>query len=99
MFNNKIIDKYSNYNNYVIGKSLGAKIYEVKEDRLLRLIQSFRYLLKKPYLRFMWIKSKNEAVFVLYDGDKRLTGLITMNEADALIREYTFNQKTKTTNA
>lgn len=98
MFGNKIIDKYSNYYYYVIGNSLGTRMYEVEEDRLLSLIQSFRDILKKPYLRFMWMTKKNEAVFVLYDGDERLTGLVTMSEAETLIRENKIkpNSKTKT---
>ena len=87
-----IIDKYSNYNYYIIGAS-GTSIpaYKVEEVRLLKVVKACMDMLKKPYIRFMYT-DRQEPVCTVYDGDNRVTKLIPLTEVEQMIKEGAFHK-------
>jgi len=88
--NKNIIKKYSNYLMYAVLRQ--SKQRPIEEERLLRIIQGLRDRLGKPYLRFMSVSGEGEACAVVYDGDKRVTKLITASKIEQMITNNEFKQ-------
>ena len=86
MFLPKQLDKYTNYNSYIVGKRLDS-VHEVEHKRLCALIGKLRTKLKNPYIRFMWMTQEgvNEPLCVVYSDSKkneRLTKLVPFSVAE-----------------
>lgn len=86
MFLPKQLEKFTNYNSYIIGHSLGS-VHEVDHMRLSSFIGKLHKKFKNPYIRFMWVTQDgvNEAVCVVYSDHKkneRLTKLVPFSEAE-----------------
>ena len=92
MISNKIIKRYSNYNEYKLAGWNMKDCKDVDEDRLLRVIQSCRDLLKKPYLRFMLFSGFTDAPCVVYNGEERVTKLIPLSDVEQMIKEGKFHK-------
>ena len=98
IYKDKRIDKYSNYNGYVLAAWRNKPMaVEVSEERLIKTINSCITLLKNPYLRFMYVSKKgggryDEAMCVLYDGKNRLTRLVSISEIERMIEEKNFHE-------
>lgn len=82
---NKMFDKFTNYNAYYVANRAASK--EVDETRLAKIIQALRDLLKKPYIRFMWLADAVEASCIVYDGSERVTKLVPISEIEKMIEE------------
>lgn len=88
-----IIDKYSNYNSFIVGAD-GTNIVapKIEEERLRNIIESCIIMLKKPWLRFMYASDAIEAYCVVYDGEERVTKLISISEVEKMIEEGSFHK-------
>lgn len=90
IYPNKIIDKYSNYNVYFLGS--GSMGHSIEEERLLKVIEACRDLLKKPYIRFIYASRFDEAAGVVYDGSERVTKLVSLSDIEKMIEERKFHK-------
>ena len=86
MFLPKQLEKFTNYNSYIVGHSL-CGVHEVESKQLCSLIGRLRERFKNPYIRFMWMTQEgvNEALCVVYSDIKkneRLTKLVPFSEAE-----------------
>ena len=90
MFNDKIIDKFSNYWYYFVGSTNQRR--EVDEGRLRKIIGDLRNLLQKPYLQFIYASNKPEAVCFVIEKGKRLTKLVTLSQVEEMIAEGNFDK-------
>jgi hypothetical protein len=89
--NNKIISKFSNYNEYVIcGITLGAK--KLEEQRLMNAIESCRKMLKKPYIRFILHSLSEEPECFVYDNGEKVTRLLPISQIEQMIEEGKFHK-------
>lgn len=86
----KIIKKFSNYHLYSILQQ--SKKRPISEERLMKLIQGLRDRLGKPYLRFMTVTGEGEACAVVYDGDKHVTKLVTVDKIEQMIKDNKFTK-------
>lgn len=79
----KVVDKYTNYNYYIVGNSSAKK---VEKDRLLSLIGRMMKSKdhKSPYLRFMYVSGQEEAVCIVMDGKERLSKIIPFSDAEKM---------------
>ena len=89
MFLPRQLDKYTNYNGYIVEKRLSC-VHEVEHTRICNLIKKLCCKYKNPYVRFMWMTKEgvNEALCVVYSDYKkneRLTKLIPFSEAEKII--------------
>lgn len=77
------IDVYTNYNVYRVAKQSS---HEIDRERLERIIERCKEkYTEKPYIRFMWVASAEEAMCVLYNGKERATKLIPISELEKQI--------------
>ena len=88
MFLPKQLEKYTNYNSYIVEKRLDC-VHEVENKRLCSLIGKLREKFKNPYIRFMWMKQEgaDEALCVVYSDIKkneRLTKLVPFSVASEI---------------
>ena len=88
MFLPKQLEKYTNYNSYIVMRALNGA-HEVDHMRLCTLIGKLRERFKNPYIRFMMITREgvNEALCVVYSDfkkDERLTKLIPFSAAETV---------------
>lgn len=86
MFIPKQLEKYTNYNSYIVEKRLDC-VHEVDKMQICILISKLRKKFKNPYIRFMWMTQEgvNEAVCVVYSDYKkneRLTKLVPFSTAE-----------------
>jgi len=86
MFIPKQLEKYTNYNSYIVEKRLDC-VHEVETKRLCSLIGKLREKFKNPYIRFMWMTQEgvSEALCVVYSDYKkseRLTKLVPFSIAE-----------------
>lgn len=88
-----IIDKYSNYNPYIVGAD-GTNIVapKIEEERLQNIIESCVKILKKPWIRFMYASDAIEAHCIVYDGENRVTKLISISEVEKMIGKGAFHK-------
>ena len=88
----KIFDKYTNYNVYLIGGKVGKMSHDVDTNRLIKAILGCRELLTKPYLRFMYASRFDEAACVVYDNGERVTKLTTFSAVEDMINNKRFTK-------
>lgn len=84
----KQLEKYTNYNSYIVEKRLDC-VHEVENKRLCSLIGKLREKFKNPYIRFMWMKQEgvDEALCVVYSdikNNERLTKLVPFSVASEI---------------
>ena len=86
MFLPKQLDKYTNYNSYIVLRTLNS-VHEVDHMRLCTLIGKLRERFKNPYIRFMTMTQDgvSEALCVVYSDFKkneRFTKLVPFSVAE-----------------
>ena len=84
----KELEKYTNYNSYLIGYRKGQ--HEVNEQRLMKFIGVLIKKYKNPYIRFMWVSNADKPMCVIYSDVKKMeraTKLIPFDEAENNITE------------
>ena len=87
-----IIDKYSNYNVYIVGCSDNIDVYQLQQERLLKAIESCVKMLKYPWLRFMKVAEVKEPHCIVFEGDIRVTKLIPFSDVEKMIEEGKFHK-------
>lgn len=86
MFISRKFEKFTNYNEYICYKSVGA--HSIEEARLLKVLIEMQNKYKNPYIRFMWVADAKSAMCVVYSDSKkkeRLTKLVSFDEAEKVI--------------
>lgn len=82
----KKIDKYTNYDVYIIVPKMAA--HEVDKQRLEGVVDKLTEKYKNPYIRFMWVSNVDTAMCIVYSNSKkneRLTRLVPFDEAEKVI--------------
>ena len=86
----KIVDRYSNWNYYVVGNNKLAK--KVEDERILKVIGGVIKMLKKPYIRFMYTGRFEEAACVVCDDGRHVTKLVPLSEVEKMLKEGKFHK-------
>ena len=87
MFTPKQLEKFTNYNGYIVGRRRNA--YEIDAVRLANVIGELRKLYKNPYIRFMWVSDAKEAMCVTYSDlkkNERVTKLSPFSELEFALK-------------
>ena len=89
MFLPKQLDKFTNYNYYVVYGISGTSKKNVHEVDILRICNTIKLLretYKKPYIRFMAANNCDTAMCVVYDGNNRVTKLESFNDVEQKVK-------------
>lgn len=87
MFIPRQLDKFTNYNSYVVYEKYANR---VDHQRLFALIKKLRGIFEHPYIRFMWMGDDDKAMCVIYSdfkSNKRMTKLIPFEEAESEVNK------------
>lgn len=86
MFIPKKLEKYTNYNGYIVGNRISSIV--VEESRLLNVIAKMQAKYKNPYIRFMWVSDATTTMCILYSDFKkneRATKIVPFDEVERII--------------
>lgn len=92
MFIPRKYEKYTNYNGYIVGKSIRMEVHQIEESRLLKVLVKLQEKYKNPYIRFMWVANTTNIICssmcVLYSDFKkneRATKLVPFDDVERII--------------
>ena len=88
----RTLDKYTNVNYYLVGAwNMDNICKDIDEHQLLRVIEGCKRLLKRPYLRFMYV-SRPEAVCFVMDNGQHITRLVTLSQVEEMLADGNFDR-------